>query len=390
MNDFMQQNNHLSNLLSKFLSDKLTFEEKGDLYHYIIDDSHKDEIMAWLQTRWEKEPVESSKISSDCMFSKIKIEIEKYSSLNSQQTSGQKIQINQHSRTFRPTRLIKRKNFLRYAAIFIIAFGLSWMLQKKMTTPITQSDVIAETILQYNEILVPYGSKTKVILPDSSTVWLNAGARLRYPAHFDDLSRNVFLQGEGFFEVTKDSKNPFIVNSNGLNIKVLGTKFNLKANADDNFIETTLVEGVIEILEMKDNANRKNNLVLKPGQKLTVHKGNDYFMVQNIQEAGLLIPEEDSKSVKIKSAELSENTDMTFVTAWTENKLVFVKERFDDVKTKLERWYGVTINVNDPELLDYRFTGFFEKQTFEQAMNALSKAASCKYKIDKNHVMVYK
>jgi ferric-dicitrate binding protein FerR (iron transport regulator) len=238
--------------------------------------------------------------------------------------------------------------------------------------------------------LVPFGSKTKVILPDSSTVWLNAGTRLRYPANFDDNLRHVFLQGEGFFDVTKDSQYPFIVNSNGLNIKVLGTKFNLKANASDNFIEATLIEGAIEILGLKDNIDHQSDLVLKPGQKLTLRKENDQYEVQNIQEAGLFIPEEDATPVKIKSADLHERANVELVTAWTDNKLVFVKERFGDVKTKLERWYGVTIEVKDPEILDYRFTGTFEKQTFEQAMNALSKAASCKYKIDKNHVVVSK
>ena len=373
MNDFMPQNDHLANLLFRFLSDTLTPEGKNDLYHYIIDDSHKDEIMAWLQTQWEKEPEQSGKISIDTVFSKIRAEIEKYSSTRSSSTIENK----------------KWKTFFRYAAVFVMAFGLSWAIQKTMTKPVNM-DVVAGTIPKYNEILVPYGSKTKVILPDSSSVWLNAGARLRYPTHFDGNLREVFLQGEGFFDVTKNSQHPFIVNSNGLNIKVLGTTFNLKANADDHFIETTLVEGAIEILELKDNVNRQNNLVLKPGQKLIVHKGDDEYIVQNIQEAGLIIPEEDFKSVKIQNAELNENADIELVTAWTENKLVFVKERFGDVKTKLERWYGVTIEVRDTEILNYRFTGTFEKQTFEQAMIALSKAASCKYKIDKNHVIVSK
>ena len=169
----------------------------------------------------------------------------------------------------------------------------------------------------------------------------------------------------------------------------MGTKFNLMANADDQIIETTLVEGSIEILGLKD-ADRKSNVVLEPGQKLTLRKENDQYGVHNIQEAGLSIPEEDTTLVKIKSADLLKKANVEIATAWTENKLVFVRERFGDIKTKIERWYGVTIEVEDPEILDYRFSGTFEKQTFEQAMNALSKAASCKFRIDKNKVFVSK
>jgi len=379
--DFMLQENYIAGLLSGFLSGALTSKEKSDLYHYIIDDVHKDEVMAWLQEQWMKETRQSADMSGDALFAKIKAEIEN-STVTAQKHAGHKIHIN------RKSKIVNLKLIFRYAAVFAIAFGLSWAIQKK-TAGAPDTLIVAGVSPQYNEILVPYGSKTKVILPDSSTVWLNAGARLKYPAQFDGNLREVFLQGEGFFDVTKDSQHPFIVNSNGLNIKVLGTKFNLMAHADDQIIETTLVEGSIEVLGLKD-ADSKSNVVLEPGQKLTLRKENDQYEVHNIQEAGLSIPEENATPVKIKSADLMEKANVEIAVAWTENKLVFVKERFGDIKTKIERWYGVTIEVKDPDILDYRFTGTFEKQTFEQAMNALSKAASCKFRIDKNKVIVSK
>ena len=397
----MSQENNIACLLSGFLSGTLTSKEKGDLYHYIIDDSHKDKIIFWLQEQWAKELWQTStEISSEDILAKIKADIEKHSSIGSQYVE-RKIQVrhtdkrqafDKKSKTFSST--IPSKNhrskymFLRYTAVFVLAFGLSWVTQKK-TVDVAGLPLVVGISPQYTEILVPYGSKTKVILPDSSTVWLNSGARLKYPTYFDDNLRQVFLQGEGFFDVIKDNQNPFLVNSNGLNIKVLGTKFNLKANADDDFIETTLVEGSIEILGLKGD-DGKNNLVLKQGEKLTVRTENNQYEVNNIQEAGLSIPEETIIPVIIKSANVMENANVKIVTAWTENKLVFVRERFSDVKIKLERWYGVTIEVKDADILDYRFTGTFEKQTLEQAMNAFSTAASCTFRIDKNHVIVLK
>jgi len=281
-----------------------------------------------------------------------------------------------------------QKRFLPYAAIFALAFILSWAIQKGISGPADRA-MMAETPQQFNEILVPYGSKAKVKLPDQSTVWLNSGARFRYPDHFKGNLREVFLQGEGFFDVSKDNQHPFIVNSNGINIKVHGTKFNLMVNADDNIIETTLVEGAIEILGLK-MIDKQSDVMMKPGEKLIIHKVNDQYQVHNILEAGLLLPEEATKPVKIKGGNLYEKANIELATAWTENKLMFSNERFSSVKTKLERWYGVTIVVKDPEILDYSFTGTFEKQTFEQAMNALSKAASCKFRIEKNNVIVSK
>ena len=349
----MSKKNHLFSLLSGFLSDRLTPREKSDLYHYVMDDSHNEEVMHWLQDEWVHELKKNEAVTRRTTF----IQIGKY--------------------------------VARYAAIFALAFTLSWMVQKNMAASDDSANIVSEAPLQYNEIVVPYGSKTKVMLPDSSTVWLNAGARLRYPEHFNGDQREVFLQGEGFFDVAKDSRHPFIVNGNGINIKVHGTKFNLMVNADDNIIETTLVEGAIEVIGLKV-ADKQSNLMMKPGQKLTLRKEKDRYMVQNIPEAGLLIPKEATAPAKIKSADLYEKANVEIATAWTANKLVFAKERFSNVKTKLERWYGVTIDVKEPEILDYSFTGTFEKQTFEQAMNALSKAASCKFRIDNNHVTVSK
>ena len=384
----MSQKMNIAGLLSDFFSGTLTPKGKSELYHYIIEDHHKDEMMKWLQEQWTNPLWQTEgEISGEAMFAKIKAEIESQANIN----AGRNVRIeNQRSKIY-PEHGSgqKLKTIFRYAAVFLMAFGLSWVIQRK-TSDVPDISVVAEKPPQFNEILVPYGSKTKVILPDSTAVWLNAGARLKYPASFTGDRREVFLQGEGFFDVTKDSRHPFIVNSNGIKIKVLGTKFNLMANADDQMIETTLVEGVIEVLGLKNADAQNNNMVLKPGQKLTLRKGNEQYVIQNAQESGLSIPEEVIEPVKIKSTNLQEKANVELATAWTENKLVFVKERFGDVKTKLERWYGVTIEVKDSEILDYRFTGTFEKQTFEQAMNALSKAASCKFTIDKNHVFVSK
>jgi ferric-dicitrate binding protein FerR (iron transport regulator) len=366
MDNMMAQENYMNGLLSGFYSVTLTSKEKSDLYHYLINDRYKDAIMSWLQEQWDNGLWQTGdEIPSEAMLEKIKMEIEEYSAINDLHPEGRKIHFIQKLKGFDSSKSINYgKIFLRYAAVILFTFGLSWIVLKTMTRYIDK-DIMAETSLQYNEIYVPYGSKTKVILPDNSTVWLNSGARLRHPVNFNDNQRYVYLEGEGFFEIIKDSQHPFVVYSNGMNITVLGTKFNVLAYADDQLIETTLVEGAIEIQWLKDVADKQSNASLKPGQKLTLRKENEQYEFQDIQETGLSI-------------------------AWMEDRLVFAKERFGDAKIKLERWYGVTVEVFNPEILDYQITGTFEKQTLEQAMAALSIALACQFKIDKNLVTVSK
>ena len=373
MNDFMQQKRNITDLLSRFLSGTITPRENGELHRYLIDDNHKDEVIDWLQEQWISESLPVDEAPGEPLFTKIMAEIQK----------------NHH--TYKAVAGKRRWMMIfRYAAIFIFAFGLSWVVQMYVSH---EKSEMAEGEFLYTEILVPYGSKNLVVLPDSTKVLLNAGARLKYPVSYDGKTREVFLQGEGFFDVTEDKEHPFIVKTNGLDIKVHGTKFNLMANADDNIIEAMLVEGAIEILGVKDAKSEGNaNLMMTPGQKLTLQKEKDsYSVLDKEEETTLTIPKEMVEPVKIKNAVLSEKSDAAELsTAWTENRMVFVKERFEIVKTRLERWYGVDIEVRNPEILDYRFTGTFDKETFEQAMSALSKAAHCDFKIDKTHVIVTK
>lgn len=375
----MKQKKNIDNLLTGLLSGTISPEENEYLFHYLTKAGHQDEVKAWLQDQWEKKVLQTDEkadeTADDTLFEKIRKQIENNALIRShQQPVSQKWRL-----------------YIRYAAIFIIAFGSSWLIHEMTVAPSANNPVVNETVL-YNEVLVPYGSKTVVVFPDSTKVSLNAGARFKYPTHYDHKTREVYLQGEGFFDVSHDEDHPFIVRTNGLNIKVLGTKFNLMANADDKTIEATLVEGTIEILDLKDAKDTEKAMKLKPGQKLTLQKEQGSYSVMDKEEETMLtIPKVVNEPVKIKNAILSEKAEtVELSTAWTENRMVFIKERFEIVKTRLERWYGVEITVQDPEISDYRFTGIFDMETFEQAMSALSEAAQCDFKIDKAHVVVTK
>ena len=353
----MAYKNDINELLSGFFSGTLTSKEKSDLYQTMTGEGRQEEVLAWLQAQWTEGSWQTGgEISSEAMLESIKAAIENQPMTASQPPAERKTSI-------KPKPAIKSiRIFLRYAAVLLVVLGLSWAVWKTATTP-ADKDMVAKIASQYNEIVVPNGSRTKVILPDSSTVWLNAGARLKYPVVFNDFQRQVYLDGEGFFEVITDRQHPFIVFCDGMSITVFGTKFNVMAHAGDPVVETTLVEGAIEVQWPKNEVDKQSNISMKPGQKLTLRKEHEQYAFQNVQEAGSSI-------------------------AWMENKLVFEKERFGDVLIKLERWYGVEIEVKNPKILDYQITGTFENQTIEQAMDALSIAVSCTYTIDKNKVII--
>ena len=122
----------------------------------------------------------------------------------------------------------------------------------------------------YNEVVAKRGTKTKIILPDGSQVWLNSDSKLSYGERFNDTIREVSLEGEAYFDVIKDKNRPFIVMTNALNIRVLGTAFNIKSYAQDATIETTLIRGMIEVRKNNEPATKK--IVLTPNEKLIYNK----------------------------------------------------------------------------------------------------------------------
>lgn len=243
----------------------------------------------------------------------------------------------------------------KYAALFIGAFLISWVIRGKIDN--SQPDTI-----EYCEVSVDYGSKSALILPDGTTVKLNSGSKLRYPQKFSTKSREVSLEGEAYFEVVKNPKKPFIVQSGDLDIRVLGTKFNLKAYSNDKYIETTLITGVVEVAARNKGFN---TLMLKPAEQAVYNR--------------------TSKNVKVYK---KDQKSLANYISWKDNFLVFKEEKFDEVIKKLERWYNVKIVVKQQYLKDLTFTGTFENETIEQALEALRITTPFTYSLEKNTIII--
>lgn len=374
----MRGKKEIRELLEQFTSGEISSSEKNRLFRFFNGPESRVFVYRWLKKKWKG--LESQDQALDVDFDKL------LSLIHQDIKAGQHAPVLQKKQQPRLHKIVYTS--LRYAAVCLIACGVEWYI-------LTQSGG-KENVTQpfYNQINVPYGSKSFVVLSDSTKVWLNSGAKLHYPAVFEGENREVFLEGEAFFDVRKNKHQPFYVRMNGMSLKVHGTKFNVRAYKDDPKIETTLLEGSVEVIGLKAGWKSDQNLFMKPGQKLVLYKEQKELLANapktGLDSAVIFTDSRIMEPVKISDARLINLTATEPEIAWRKDKLVFDKQRFDEVKVRLERWYGVTIEVRDSSVLDYRFTGTFDKETFEQAMHALKEAADFEYELHKKHVIIRK
>jgi len=224
-----------------------------------------------------------------------------------------------------------------------------------------------------HHIYVPYGKTKRIVLPDGTKVKLNAGSTFSYPEVFSKASREVNLEGEGFFEVTKNAKKPFLVHTSALTIKVLGTVFNVKAYRNDKNIETTLLRGKVQV-ELKDKPEK--NIILLPNEKLIVDNSLLSAMntaATNAKEAK--IEYQVTALPQVKAEDIKE-------TAWLDNRLVFTNESFEEVAKQLERKYDVQMIFEEPSLKNEQISGVLENESLEQALQIIQLTTPFKFRID--------
>lgn len=243
---------------------------------------------------------------------------------------------------------------------------------------------------QVNEISTRPGSKSRVELPDGSIVWLNAGSKLTYNKDFGKEKREVTLNGEGFFDVTKNKEKPFIISTSSINIKVLGTVFNVKAYQDDKQTETSLIHGSIEVT-IKNRPSDK--IILSPSEKLIV-ENNITGLDAKIKKASDQIKRTKMPDINTLMSinKLLYNPDDSTVaeTLWVENKLVFRDEPFSELAKKMERWYNVNIEIEDTRIAQERLNGTLETETITQALEALKETTPFRYDKNGNKIIIHR
>jgi ferric-dicitrate binding protein FerR (iron transport regulator) len=274
---------------------------------------------------------------------------------------------------------------LKYAAI-IACIGLAGWLGFYLVKSATVTNRYAQSA-PFSQVMARPGVKTRLVLPDGTEVWLNSGSKLRYQDDFNKAFREVELEGEGFFDVVKDAHHPFIVHTDGIDIKVLGTTFNIKSYPTDKTIEATLLRGMIEV-SRKDDPNAPK-VILKPNEKLTFNKELVRAKLNLVKDQDAAKTGDASSDIAItpilKNIPDSEKEE----TSWRYNRLVFDGDSFGELAEKMERWYNVSITFKSDKLLQYRFKGAFDKETIQEALNALKLTAKFRYVTNGNEIMLY-
>lgn len=252
-------------------------------------------------------------------------------------------------------KIISVRHFIREcikiaAVVAVTLAAVTWFSNQ------TEGDLIA-----YQEMVVPVGQRAELNLADGTKVWLNSGSTLTFPISFSDDVRTVKLNGEGYFEVTKNAARPFVVETNKGNIRVLGTEFNVLAYANDDEWETSLIKGSVEVYrpQSKEAAVR-----LEPNTKVSIQ--NDEFIKSGIGETSRFL--------------------------WREGLLCFSNISVKEMLEKVELFYGITIQVKQKQLLGRRYTGKFRtKDGVEHVLKVLQLNHNFRYikNDDKNTIVIY-
>lgn len=266
----------------------------------------------------------------------------------------------------------KNKRLLVAVSLLCILIGAGFIWQS-----FSKASLTSMPEKKFSEVSTKSGTKTKLILPDSTIVWLNAGSKLTYNDHFGSTNRNTTLSGEAFFDVKK-STIPFIIHTNKIQIKVLGTAFNVRSYDNEKTTETSLVRGRVEITLDKRPGER---FILRPNEKLVV--SNEARAKENKP----FLPAVPLVALN----ELQRGEDNSLVeTSWMENKLMFRNESFEDLSKRMERWYGVAINFKDELLRQQRFSGTFTNESVQQALEELQMTTRFHFKIKQDSVVITK
>lgn len=245
----------------------------------------------------------------------------------------------------RPQRVFVK--WLKVAAIVTLTLALNHLYQ------VYQEQ---EAFTSMNTISVPAGQRTHVTLPDGTHVWLNARTTLQYPTHFSRKRRTVHLEGEAFFDVTSNPKKPFIVQAGDYHIEVLGTQFDVEAYPDMEAFETTLMKGSVKV------SSPQQSILLKPKHKVYMKEGQ--LHVASV---------EDFDPYR-----------------WKEGLICFKDEQFPVIMKEFEKYYGIRIRINNPNVLKFSYTGKFRQADgVDYALRVLQRDIHFAYQKNNDEELIY-
>ena len=257
-----------------------------------------------------------------------------------------------------------------------------WMVMRKYVAVFAVGAIVAASIIlglpmlhksqvAMQSIEVPLGAKSVIQLADGSEVILNAGSKLEYDSRLGQKTREVFLDGEACFKVTKNPNMPFVVHTSAITVKAYGTRFNVKSYPTDRPIEATLTEGIISVQKISSGIKgNPKEYFLEPNQQAIYHKA---------------LP-----GIKKEQLFISKNVDADLYLSWINDQIQVKSLTLGELAILLERKYNVTIHIENKELQKLKFSGTLENETIEQVLTAMQLASSVQFKIKNREIWLTK
>lgn len=323
------QNNNINILISRLLSGNITDDERKELDRWLSENPDNKKYLGQLINLWQ---------SSHPAFDPEDIHVD---------NAIRDI----HHKMEESDKLPQGKSFKilvwwqRIAAVlFIPVIVLMGYLLSRDT------DFNPQTA--YQEVFSPYGVRSKISLPDGSSVWLNSGSKLKYPIEFKSGSRNVSLTGEAFFEVRSDKKNPFVVHTEQMKVEATGTAFNVEAYQTDTIVAVTLVHGKVDV-----DISGRRKLDMQPSQRICFNNQSNKYKLSTVDTYKWI--------------------------AWKDGVLAFRDDRLDYVFKKIGLMYNVEISVKDVDIASQLYRATFEGESLDEILNLLKLSAPIRYEHSK-------
>lgn len=334
----MKDKVNLNEYLNKLASGELSTDEKKRLLDYISSGFRDNDLSRLMQQHWEQIPKQRFE-KSDLYMQQLRNKI--WAKISGSEE--------------KPKWVSDWKSYLtKIAALLFIPLLISsvylfWLLGQLPDEQAVMQQVYASP-----------GSRVHFTLSDKSEVWLNSGSMLEYPANFNNQKqRRVKLQGQGYFKVSHDAGHPFLVETSELNIRVVGTSFDVSTYANDPFIRSTLEEGSIVLTDLQG----KEVIHLNPGQKASFNRTTREFVIEKV------------------------NTQL--ITSWKDGRLNFRNTPLDEVVNQLERWFNCSIHVS-PDLLgaNILYTATIQDETLGEVLEMIEISTSVKINVKNREVTI--
>jgi transmembrane sensor len=336
-------NDRLAELTTRSLSGEATPEELKELEALLASDSKALARYRMLQQFWNQHDAVSQPAVEE----------------NLQKVLGQ-LQLSpatglvQEEDNVVPLRKNWWKRIAVAAAFIIVGSAAYWFIAGNGTTASSNS-----LVEKHNS----RGTKSTIELTDGSKIWLNADSKIKYPAVFAGNTREVYLNGEAFFEVAKNPSKPFIIHLANGTVRVLGTSFNVRAYDNEKVVETSVATGKVAFIpKYQSRRQKQDTLFITPDNKVRY-----------------LLEEDQANVLPTASAEDK---------AWTEGRLIFKALTLQEIAIELERYFGKQVTFVDEEPKNYRLTGSFQNNSLDEIMYYLSRTKDFKYKITNSELLI--